>query len=147
MKKVKILEITSSFSFKKNLGNYETADFWFSAKAESVEGSERRIARTLHRFCKQEVVKALNEYLQEKNPPKTVQSAEEEYANSLPPKKVFLKPWEKQSKDFMEKAHADFVASGRKIDMNEPVYAFEGEKGGKGKKVLINKEANTLAPE
>lgn len=74
---MKIKEISASFSMKKNLGNYQTADMWFSANAEVMEGDkEDEVAQSIYDFCKTMAVKQYNEFSLEVPKPKT---AEEEY--------------------------------------------------------------------
>lgn len=55
----KMVEVVRGFSYKHNLGNYESSDFFCSYKAEvpesqAVEASEKAFA-----FCKSEVAKSL----------------------------------------------------------------------------------------
>lgn len=61
-KQLKIKEIDASFSYKKNLGNFSNADFFFSAKAEVDEGKEDETAQALHQFVKEQAVKAVNKF-------------------------------------------------------------------------------------
>ena len=55
------VEIARSFSFKLNLGNYQSADFFQSAKAECLDFQADELAEKLHAFCKKQVLKAANE--------------------------------------------------------------------------------------
>ncbi len=56
------VEIARSFSFKLNLGNYQSADFFCSQKSEcSVEDAESA-SEALYQFCKKQVMKAVNDY-------------------------------------------------------------------------------------
>lgn len=63
--KTKLVEIARSFSYKKNLGNYSTADFFCSAKKEVEESKAEETSEQLYQFAKKEVVKSINEF--EKN--------------------------------------------------------------------------------
>ncbi len=72
-KKQKLVEVVRSFSMKKNLGNYETCDFFASQKVECEESEAEKISELAYEFCKKEVVKSINKYL-----------AEREKRNALP---------------------------------------------------------------
>ncbi len=65
-KKTKLVRITRSFSYKKNLGNYQTADFFCSQSAEVPEKDAEKTSEALYQFCKQEVVKSVNKYQEDK---------------------------------------------------------------------------------
>ena len=56
------IEITRSFSFKLNLGNYQMADFFCSQKAECRPEEAEKVSEALYLFCKTEVIKSVNEY-------------------------------------------------------------------------------------
>lgn len=51
---------------KKNLGNYESVDFFASQKAEVPEEDAEKTSEALYQFCKSECVKSLNAYLKER---------------------------------------------------------------------------------
>lgn len=158
---MKIKEVSSSFSMKKNLGNYQTADMWFSQTVEIDEKeNEEEVAQKVYDFCKKMALKQYNEFDVKVEPKKT---PEEEYA-TMPGfedtktkldkitsiKKEFVKPWQKQIKDSMARAEADFKASGRVIDTNEPTYiAGERDVDGNATKILFTdemKSQNTFSP-
>ena len=61
----KIIEVARSFSRKVNLGNYETADFFCSAKEETTKQQAKKTSKRLHDFCRGEVEKAVEEYKEE----------------------------------------------------------------------------------
>lgn len=62
------IEIARSFSYKLNLGNYSNADFFCSQKAE-VEPDELEIAsKILYEFCRNEVMKSVEEYKESLKP-------------------------------------------------------------------------------
>jgi len=61
-KEEKLVEIVRSFSYKLNLGNYQTADFFCSQKAECYENEVEEVSARLYEFCKNEVVKSVNAY-------------------------------------------------------------------------------------
>lgn len=65
-KKEKKVEVVRSFSFKLNCGNYQTADFFCSQKAEVPEEEAEETSKQLHQFCKAEVMKSVNKYITEK---------------------------------------------------------------------------------
>lgn len=56
------VEIARSFSFKLNMGNYESRDFFCSQKAECALEDAENVADALHAFCKSQVLKAVNDY-------------------------------------------------------------------------------------
>ena len=60
------VEIARSFSFKLNLGNYQSADFFQSAKSECRDDEAEEVSDKLYQFCKAQVLKAVNEVRQEK---------------------------------------------------------------------------------
>ena len=59
------MEIARSFSYKLNIGNYQSADFFCSAKKEVEEKDAEKESDALYTFCKAQVVKSLNAYKQE----------------------------------------------------------------------------------
>lgn len=60
-----LTEIARSFSFKLNVGNYESRDFFCSQKAECTYDDADSVADALHDFCKKQVMKAVAAYKQE----------------------------------------------------------------------------------
>lgn len=56
-----IKEITASYSRKKNLGNYESRDFFCSMKAETT-GNVSAVAKQLYYLCKQEVLYQIKDF-------------------------------------------------------------------------------------
>ena len=66
------VEIGRSFSFKLNMGNYESRDFFCSQKAEcKIEDSER-VSQALHDFCKSQVMRAVREYRKRPSKPQSL---------------------------------------------------------------------------
>jgi len=62
---LRFVEVTRSFSYKLNCGNYESRDFFCSQKSEcSMEEAEQK-SQALHDFCKAQVMKAVNAYISE----------------------------------------------------------------------------------
>ena len=61
-----LVEICRSFSFHKNLGNYEGADFFASAKSQVKEKEAEKTSEKLYEFCKESVVRDINSYLKDK---------------------------------------------------------------------------------
>lgn len=53
--------ITRSFSFKLNLGNYESADFFCSQKADCAPGDAEEVSLGLYEFCVDEVMKSVRD--------------------------------------------------------------------------------------
>jgi hypothetical protein len=60
--KEKLVEIVRSFSFKLNVGNYESRDFFCSQKAECKASEAEQVSAALYQFCKNEVLKAVNQF-------------------------------------------------------------------------------------
>jgi hypothetical protein len=58
----KLTEITRSYSRKLNIGNYETLDFFCSAKEEVPKNQAAKTSERLFQFCKKEVEKSVAEY-------------------------------------------------------------------------------------
>jgi len=56
------VEICASFSYKLNLGNYQTADFFCSQKAETLSSKAVKTYEALHDFCREMVIKSVNKY-------------------------------------------------------------------------------------
>ena len=63
MEKEKLVEIARSFSYKHNLGNFQSCDFFCSQKAEVPEAEAEETSHKLYLFCKGQVAKALSEFL------------------------------------------------------------------------------------
>lgn len=59
------VEIARSFSYKLNAGNYESRDFFCSQKAECSFSDSERISEALYTFCKEQVMRAVNQYRRE----------------------------------------------------------------------------------
>jgi len=58
-----MMEIARSFSFKLNLGNYQSADFFCSQKAECEDPAQaEELSAALAAFCKSQVIKAVAEF-------------------------------------------------------------------------------------
>ena len=62
IKKQKLVEVVRSFSYKKNLGNFENVDFFCSQKKETPENQAEKTSEELYLFCKQEVIKSANSF-------------------------------------------------------------------------------------
>jgi hypothetical protein len=56
-----LIEVTRSFSFKLNIGNYQSLDFFCSEKAECLESERDTKSQALYSFCKAEVMRAVQE--------------------------------------------------------------------------------------
>ncbi len=56
------VEIARSFTYKLNVGNYESRDFFCSQKAECLESEAEDLSERLYIFCRSQVLKAVAEY-------------------------------------------------------------------------------------
>lgn len=56
------VEIARSFSFKLNLGNYQSADFFCSEKAECAAEDADTTSEAIYAFCRKQVMKAVADY-------------------------------------------------------------------------------------
>ncbi len=61
-----MIEIARSFSYKLNVGNYESRDFFCSQKAECYDETAEATSEALHNFCKGQVMKAVNQFIEER---------------------------------------------------------------------------------
>ena len=59
------VEIARSFSFKLNLGNYQSADFFMSQKAECAAEDAEIVSEGLYQFCKSQVLRSVREFQEE----------------------------------------------------------------------------------
>lgn len=57
-----LCEITRSFAFKLNVGNYESRDFFCSQKVECPIDQASEVSEKVYQFCKAEVTRAVMEY-------------------------------------------------------------------------------------
>lgn len=56
------VEIARSFSYKLNVGNYESRDFFCSQKAECLDSEAEDLSERLYIFCRTQVLRAVAEY-------------------------------------------------------------------------------------
>src|ERR1700753_2313081 len=56
------VEVTRSFSYKLNVGNYESRDFFCSQKAECKWKDAEAVSEALYVFCKNEVLESVNQF-------------------------------------------------------------------------------------
>lgn len=56
------VEIVRSFSYKLNVGNYESRDFFCSQKAECKLADAVEVSDALYQFCKGQVLRAVREF-------------------------------------------------------------------------------------
>lgn len=61
-KKPVLVEIARSFTYKLNLGNYQSADFFMSQKAQCNASDAEVVSEGLHQFCKSQVLKSVREF-------------------------------------------------------------------------------------
>ena len=71
-KEKKLVEVARSFSFKLNVGNYESRDFFCSQKAECNESEAEKVSEKLYEFCRNEVMKSVADYHFKNEPDKAV---------------------------------------------------------------------------
>lgn len=57
-----LVEIVRSFSYKLNMGNYESRDFFCSQKAECHAKDAEEVSEKVHNFCKTQVMKAVADF-------------------------------------------------------------------------------------
>jgi len=57
-----MVEIVRCFSFKLNVGNYESRDFFCSQKASCSINEAEKVSAELHKFCQEQVQKAVAVY-------------------------------------------------------------------------------------
>jgi len=57
-----LVEVARSFAFKLNCGNYQSADFFCSQKAECLAEDVEATSARLYAFCRSEVAKAVQQY-------------------------------------------------------------------------------------
>lgn len=62
---MELIEIARSFSYKLNMGNYESRDFFCSQKAECKPEDAEATSDALHDFCKKQVLRAVDSYRRE----------------------------------------------------------------------------------
>jgi hypothetical protein len=58
----RLIGITRSFSYKLNLGDYQSADFFCSQRAECSPEMAEEVSRDLDQFCQDEVRHAIVEF-------------------------------------------------------------------------------------
>ncbi len=56
------VEISRSFSYKLNVGNYESRDFFCAQKAECAADDAIEVSAALYHFCRSQVLQAVKEY-------------------------------------------------------------------------------------
>jgi hypothetical protein len=61
----RMIEVARSFSYKLNIGNYQSLDFFCSEKAECLEAEREAKSQALYSFCKAEVMRAVQEVCRE----------------------------------------------------------------------------------
>lgn len=69
------VEIARSFSYKLNVGNFESRDFFMSQKAECAASDAPAISEALYQFCKSQVLKSVREYREEMAGPSAKRTA------------------------------------------------------------------------
>jgi len=59
------VEIARSFSYKLNVGNYESRDFFCSQKQTCLEKDAEEVSKKLFKFCQRQVMCAVDQYCEE----------------------------------------------------------------------------------
>lgn len=116
--KQKLVEVTRAFSYKLNVGNFESRDFFCSQKAEVPLVEAEQISELLHDFCKNEVVKSVNKYKQEFLPPTNIEKV----------KKWLSKEEEEAKQSGLEKREGDYKEAEIKAEEKEnlPIISIDG---------------------
>jgi hypothetical protein len=145
-KKIKLVEIARSFSFKLNAGNYESRDFFCSQKAEVPENEAEKTSEKLYQFCKKEVMKSIADYKAEMNKPRI--PTVEEWENMTPEQqeaeqeKKRAKAREKYQEDkkigFIKRERCEDC--GRRVPIGEkcPVCSYSGGQGDRNNQLEVN---------
>lgn len=60
--KENLIEVSRSFSYKLNMGNYETRDFFCAQKREVPIEEATKVSEELYEWCKEEVMKSVKAY-------------------------------------------------------------------------------------
>lgn len=60
--KERLVEIVRSFSYKLNVGNYESRDFFCSQKIECPESEAEEASKRLYEFCRKEVMLSVSQF-------------------------------------------------------------------------------------
>lgn len=121
----KLVKIARSFSMKKNLGNFQTADFWMMQEVECKESEVEEKSEEIYKFVKSQVLKAYNEY-GTPTPMDTKPSPEDEYfakdASKIGDSKgVFPKVWKPKPGEIQS-------IIDRKVTYEEPTHTAGGTK-------------------
>ena len=61
-----LVEIARSYSFKLNVGNYESRDFFCSQKAECRPEEAEAVSERLYEFCRRQVLRAVEQETQQR---------------------------------------------------------------------------------
>ncbi len=61
------VEIARSFSYKLNVGSFESRDFFCSQKAECEPEDSAAVSEALYQFCKSQVMRAVDQYTKEQS--------------------------------------------------------------------------------
>lgn len=69
----RMVEIARSFSFKLNLGGYQSCDFFCSEKAQCAPADAEEVSQKLFEFCRSQVLRSVQE-TKDKNARKAAQT-------------------------------------------------------------------------
>src|SRR3990167_8812207 len=100
------VEIARSFSLKKNLGNYESADFFCSEKRECLPEEAAEVSEKVFNFCREQVFKDAERFMEDRNKvePPIVSSL-----GSQPAKKTFWDtPKGEETRERFQEIHQNF---------------------------------------
>ncbi len=64
-KLVGTVKLTRSFSYKLNVGQYESRDFFMSQAVECDPAHAEEVSEQVYQFCKSQVMKAVRGYVNE----------------------------------------------------------------------------------
>lgn len=116
--KIKLVEIARSFSFKLNVGNYESRDFFCSQKAECPPQDAEKTSEALYSFCRSEVLKSVNDYiasLKKKDEP----AAAAPIPLRVTPTAAFVRPHIKRANENIDRKN-DAILSAGDIELPPP---------------------------
>ena len=112
IKEIKLIETARSYSRKVNIGNYESIDYFCSAKEEVPKSQAVKTSERLFQFCKDAVEKSIAEYHEEKLQKSIIKSPEqptkgnhERFITKEEAKEIQIKAEELGAEDESDKAY------------------------------------------
>jgi len=116
-KREQLIEVCRSFSYKLNAGHYETRDFFCSQKAEVSEEEAEKTSEKLYEFCKSEVIKSVNSYLEEMRLKKLEGGTEK--APDYKPKEITEEQVKKIDEDWQKKYNQETQLQDIKTELQQ----------------------------